>query len=103
MVLSFVMEEVQERKSLPARYATSAWLQSGNSDFCCLFWLSNSQTTQSQKPGPDLRQVEFRLGLSLAAVLGRQLRSQCWGDAAQPTTEAFVGWKLIGVSEMERL
>lgn len=37
MVLSFEMEEVQERKSLPARYATSAWLQSGNSDFCCLF------------------------------------------------------------------
>lgn len=97
------MEEVQERKSLPARYATSAWLQSGNSDFCCLFWLSNRQTTQSQKPGPDLRQVKFWLRLSLAAVLRPQLRSWCRRDAVQPTTEAFVGWKLIDVSEMERL
>lgn len=97
------MEEVQKRKSLPARYATSAWLWSGNSDFCCLFWLSNSKGTQSKKPGPDLRQVEFWLGLSLAVKLGLQLWSQHGGDAAQPTTEALVEWKLIGVSETERL
>lgn len=71
MVFSFVMEEAQERRHLPA---TSAWVQSGNSGFCCLFWLSNS-------PKPE---TWARFGTGQIPAAGYCLQ-QCLGSSSDPS------------------